>query len=272
MSGPQKSGLQVNTQDTPSSVFLDGQYLEKTPFIGTEIKPGTYQLSIQPDDQTLAKYDTTVTLRKGLLTVVTWKPGARPEQSGGITYELEKLDSKQTELSVTSIPDGAIISIDGGAKEFAPALLSDVSPGSHTLTISLPSYETQEHTINAVAGHRLNASVKLARSSSQSQPDISPLLNVATPSADISSQNASGSAVLPGSTGETVLIESTGFVQAGKEVLRVRDTAGPSGAELGFAEVGSSYPYLGETTNGWLKIIFEGKPGWVSGTYATLSQ
>jgi hypothetical protein len=77
--GKSKAGLQVITGDIQSSLFLDGQYLEKTPYIGKDIKPGQYTLRIEPDDPTLLPYETTITLRSGLLSVVTWRPGTRPE-------------------------------------------------------------------------------------------------------------------------------------------------------------------------------------------------
>ena len=90
-----KAGLQVMTNDIPASVFLDGQYIEKTPYIGKELQPGNYLLKIQPDDSNLTSYETTINLRSGLLSVVIWKPGNRPETSGGVIYEMEKLSSSK---------------------------------------------------------------------------------------------------------------------------------------------------------------------------------
>lgn len=72
--------------------------------------------------------------------------------------------------------------------------------------------------------------------------------------------------------GETVKIKPTNFYVSGKEVLRVRDLPQPTGKELGFADVGSLYPYLGETEANWLKIDFNGEEGWVSGQYAELAK
>ncbi|MBR1559774.1 MAG: peptidoglycan-binding protein [Clostridia bacterium] len=51
----------------------------------------------------------------------------------------------------------------------------------------------------------------------------------------------------------------------------VRTAPNTSGKKIGVAHDGDSYPYAGETSdNGWLKIAFKGKEGWVSGKYGRL--
>jgi hypothetical protein len=281
-----KAGLQVITADIPSSLFLDGQYLDKTPYIAKDIKPGTYTLRIQPDDTNLTPYETSINLRKGLLTVVTWKPGKRPELSGGVIYEMEKLKSKKnTELSIITVPDGAIVTLQGREKEFAPVTLTDVEPGQKEFEVSLPSYDTQKHTVNLVAGHRTTITVKLAKSevidinttgqtattsarvalpSITPKPSATPSTRTATASAQTSTSSAKTI------TGPRVKINSTNFFQNGKEVLRVRDASSNAGNELGFADVGSEYAYLNKTENGFHNITFNGKSGWVSAQFSTV--
>ncbi len=283
-SGPSKAGLQVITNDIPSSLFLDGQYLDKTPLINKDLKPGTYTLKIQPEDSSLASYETTVTLHKGLLSVVTWKPGIRPELSGGVMYEMEKLPNKKaTQLALISIPDGAIVSLDGEQKDFAPLVIDNIKPGSHEFTVSLPSYETQQHTLNMVEGHKINITVKLARAAGASDQPLNTI--VATESASLSAStagglNASTSAKASPSpktstssaqlTGSRVLIKKTNFYQDEVEVLRVRSSANSGASTLGFAPVGTEYPYLNKQLDGWYNITFEGKSGWVSSQFTEL--
>jgi len=269
------AGLQVITSDIPSSVFLDGQYLEKTPFIGKAFKPGDYVLRIQPDDSNLSSYETNIKLSKGLLTVVTWKPGNRPETSSGVIYEMEKLSStKQTELSIISLPDGAIVSLDGGQKQFTPILIDSVEQGQHEFEVSLPSYETQKHTINVIAGHRMNITVKLAKTTSQPEEpvDQEPPMT-ASPSAEVTA-STSGTlgrqAINQPATNKNVTVTPTNFFVDGQQVLRVRQEASPSAKEVGQAKVGSKYPYLNETYNGWYKIQFNDQIGWVNGQYSQL--
>jgi hypothetical protein len=285
---PKKAGLQVITNEVPSSIFINGQYLEKTPYIGKDLKPGEYTLKIQPDDTKLVAHETTVQLRSGLLTVVTWKPGDRPETSGGVIYEMEKMsNSKNAELSIISIPDGAIVKVDDNSKEFTPVIIRDVTAGQHEFEVSLPSYDIQKHTINVVAGYRMNVTVKLARASealeqtlsqtneasSSAQVTASPLPTgaVASNSSQIKTATNSAKTTPKLITGPSVKILPTNMMVNGKEVLRVRDAAS-NGKEIGFAPVGSNYSYLNEKSNGWLKIDFEGQTGWVSGQYAELKE
>lgn len=274
-----KSGLQVITDGVESVVFLDDQYIEKAPFINREIKPGEYTLKIQPDDPNLITYETKIRLRPGLLTVVTWKLAERPELSGGVIYEMEPIKSgSKSEVSFITIPDGAIVSLQGKEKEFSPVILTDITPGHNEFEVSLPSYESQKHTINAVAGYRMLVNVKLAKVGVGEYQNITK-----TDDNEIDEASESASATTSGqldyereavgeipNSGKEVLIKPTNFFQDGKEVLRVRDKAGSDGAELGFASVGSKYIYLEKTENNWLNINFDGKSGWVSSDYAQI--
>lgn len=276
------AGLQVLTPDVPASLFLDGQYLEKTPFIRKDFEPKTYTLRIVPDDPNLVEYQTSLTLHKGTLSVVTWKPGTRPETSGGVTYELEKLPGNQTQLSLITIPDRALVSVDGGSSDFAPVIIENITPGDHTFSVTMPSYESQEHTVQTIEGYRLNATVKLAQlavsevassvpSATDSATATSSATLTATPSAAVSATKSATASLSAGITTQA-LIKPTNFFQDGKEVLRVRDSASAGGETVGFAEVGQRYPYLGETEAGWRKIMFEGQEAWVSGNYVTIEE
>jgi hypothetical protein len=288
-----KAGLQVKTNDIRSGIYLNGKYMDKSPYLNQELNPGEYTLEIRPDDNTLVPYQTSISLKKGALSVVTWKPGNRPETSGGFIYEMEYLrNKKDSEISITTIPDGAIISVDGQARGFSPVLVDHVSPGTHEYEVSLPSYETQKNPINAIAGYRMNVTVKLAKQeyvaaaavnddanatgSAQVASSSASATNSATPATKIATTSAKTAAGASTTTTITtvpkpkVKIKPTGFKQDGEEVLRVRASAGAGGAEVGFAPVGNEYPYLKETSNGWHKISFDGKTGWVSGQFADL--
>ena len=300
----QKSGLQVITDDTNASVYLNDAYVEKTPFIDRELSPGEYTLKIQPDEPDLIPYEKTITLRPGLLTVVTWKLAQRPEFSGGVIYEMEPINSKnKSEISFVTIPDGAIVSVGEQEKSFSPTVITDIIPGHTEFEVSLPSYESQKHTINAVAGYRMLVTVKLAKVNlnapvetvqiknpeNQVDPEVQAELETQTQTATKSSAttsavtttnpntSASPTANQPSQTtklsqGGQITIKPTNFFVDGSEVLRVRDFPGSSGEELGFAQVGNSYEYLGETTNNWFKISFNDVAGWVSAQYAELVQ
>ncbi|PIY80859.1 MAG: hypothetical protein COY80_00375 [Candidatus Pacebacteria bacterium CG_4_10_14_0_8_um_filter_42_14] len=272
------AGLQVITNDKPSSVFLDGQFLEKAPLIEKNIKPGTYGVRIEPDDPTLVPYETSVTLRKGLLTVITWKPDTRPELSGGVIYEMEPLKNKQqSEVSFITIPDGAIVALDGHEKEFAPVIVPGVDPGQHEFEITLPSYESQQHTINVVQGYRMIVRVKLAKleaiPESEMEPPVSEVEAATQPPADTTEpldiKQASPSAEASPS-GQLVRILPTNFFQDDREVLRVRSQPSTESATAGFVEANSTHTPGGEAKLGWNSIIYNGALGWVSSDYSRL--
>lgn len=285
-----KSGLQVQiSNDVPASVYLDDNYVEKPPFVNRELSPGEYKLTIKPDDPNLIPYETDISLKPGLLTVVTWKLAERPEYSGGVIYEMEAISSKHgSEVSFVTIPDNAIITVAGKEKMFSPVIIPDVVPGHLEFEVSLPSYGVQKHTINAIPGYRMLITVKLAKenlneqtttstnNTDETQETASPATTT-TPPETQTPQPATNSAIptpvstLPNS-GKTVKIKPTNFYVSGKEVLRVRDLPNSAGTELGFAEVGKTYPYLDKTEATWVNIEFEGKSGWISGQYAELPQ
>lgn len=274
-------GLQVITDGAPASVYLDDNYVEKTPFINRELKPGEYTLKIKPDDPSYVTHETKVTLRAGLLTVVTWKLAQRAEYSGGVIYEMEPINSKsKAELSFVTIPDTAIIAVEGREKQFSPVILEDVAPGHLGFEITLPSYESQSHTINIVPGYRMLVTMKLAKVSldTTETPVATDTPALATPSAIINTATPAATIQTPvpaTSSGQlksqTVTILPTGFFVEGKEVVRVRNAPNANGTELGFAPVGTVYPYLGKTENSWYNITFNNQSGWVSKQYAQLS-
>lgn len=273
-----KAGLQIITSDVASTVFLNGQYLEKAPLIEKKLKPGEYTVRIQPDDPQYVAHETQVTLRKGLLTVITWKPSTRAETSGGVIYEMEPLKNKQSaEVSFVTIPDGAIVTMAGRDTVFSPAIITDVSPGAGEFEVTLPSYETQKHTLNVERGYRMLVTVKLAKlensvPEAQAMPATSSATaNIASGSAGLKAATATSASALK-ITGPSVRILPTGYLRDGKEVLRVRETPSPAGKEIGFATVGESYAYLGETQNGWYKISFAANEGWVSVDFTELVQ
>jgi len=278
-----KAGIQVITDGITSAVYLNEQYLDNTPLIQKDLKPGEYTLRIEPIDTKFVPHETVVKLNKGMLTVVTWKPGARPELSGGVIYEMEPIrDNKTAEVVFNTIPEGAIIALENKEKEFSPVVFSHVQPGNKEYEVTLPSYETQRHTLNVQAGHRLRVTLKLAKliPVEDALPDVSEQTSVSADldqnkqnqTADQSDQLLSEIAATTSAQDQRmVLIKPTGLIQDGQEVLRVRSQPDIVSDELGLALVGSTHPYLGVTNNSWYKISFKNQVGWVSAEFAEIT-
>ncbi len=286
---PEKSGLQVLSSDVPSSVYLDAKYLDHTPYINKDLKPAEYSLEVRPDDPSFVPYQTKLSLKKGVLTVVDWKPGKRPETSGGVIFETEALrDKKASELSITTIPDGGIIYVDGEAKGFAPVTVTNLSKGEHQFEVKLPSYEAIAKPINILEGYRLLVTVKLGKqeyqglapaqtvlstefssnsASNSSTATSSGLVKGASSSAIISATDASTRSASTKLVGTKVVILPTGYTEDGNELLRVRAEPNSGSREIGKANVGGTYTYLQEVRDGWVKIQFGPKVGWVSLQY-----
>lgn len=273
-----KAGIQVITDGITSAVYLNEQYLDNTPLIQKDLKPGEYTLRIEPIDTQFVPHETAIKLNKGMLTVVTWKPGTRPELSGGVIYEMEPIkESKTAEVVFNTIPEGAIVALENKEKEFSPVVFSHVEAGNKEYEVTLPSYETQRHTLNVQAGHRMIVTIKLAKlvPVEDTVPHVSQNASV---SADLEQGINSGANLTPEQAAtasandkRVVLTKPTGLIQDGKEVLRVRSEPDIASTELGIALVGSTHPYLGETANSWYKISFENQVGWVSAEFTEIT-
>jgi hypothetical protein len=282
-----KAGLHVTVENGGSSVYLNDNFVEKSPFVNRELQPGTYTLKIQPDDSQFVPYETQINLRPGTFTVVTWNLAERPEFSGGVIHEMEPIASKNNaEISFVTIPDGVIINMEGRDTQFAPAIFDDINPGHIEYEVSLPSYVAQKHTINAVAGYRMLVYMKLAKiNPNASVAGQTQIIDDETIKSSVEATNAANTEAqitpTPQPTtspstqtqpvqpvGSVIKINNTGFFVNEEEVLRVRNN--PGGAEIGYAKVGQNYSYAGEIKEGFYSIDFEGQVGWVSTQYSTL--
>jgi len=293
------AGLQVEYlgPDQFAGVFLNKQYLEKAPLSDRNIKSGDYILKIVPDDRSLAEFTTPITLTKGTLTVVSYNPGPTSKESSATIYEIEAVEDPKEfgVLSFETYPEHALLSFEEEAAQYTPITLKDLSPQEYKYRVSLPSYETQEHTLQVLAGHLIKASIKLAKLSEnpQSKEQIqtgAELDLMATGSGLIATKSAQKDdgrdeswGVAEGELiiGNKVKIKKTTFFVDNQEVLRVRAEANKSSKELGFAKSDFYYPFAGNLEdnldsspstqiNDWLKIKFEGQEGWVSAEFAEL--
>ena len=285
-----KAGLQVNVMhDERVSVYLDGMNVGQSPYKSEEVKPGSYTIRLVPEDGGKQAYETTVKLSSGLLTVMNWSFGKTIEESGGEIFELAKLSNKnKAELSLVTNPDNIIVKVDGQSKGFSPLILSDLSEGTHSLTLTAPGYIERTSNPKLVNGYRVVVTTKLAReplltepseqapsetteTPTESSPSPSPSPKASSTPKPTPKPSSSPTATSSASTSITPDFPYVEIAQTTTGWLRVRAESSSTGEELAKLDVGAKVPYLNETVSGWHKVEYEdGKEGWVSGQYAVI--
>ena len=282
--GSKKAALQV-TSLPKATVFLDSKHVGQTPFFDENLKPGEYTLRLVPEDSAgvLLSWETKIKLTPQILTVVNREINVSDAESSGEILTLEPLSSKtKTTLAIISIPDSAIVKLNGQPKGFTPVSVDDVAPGEQTITLSAPGFKEKIIKAKTTAGHKLTISVQLAKESliagSQDKVETDPGETASTskkpqpsPSPEpeeTETKIASASASTTKKPYVEILDNSLGY-------LRIRKEPTTGSAEIARASLGQKLPYLQEEENGWYQITYAtGKSGWVSrgasGEYAKL--
>lgn len=277
-----KAGLRVECQGCEASVFIDDQYLDKTPILNKNLQRGDHIVKIIPDDNNLSPFNTPIFLEQGTLGIIIYKPGKTPKNSSNTIFELSKLtDNQATAVSFETFPQNAFVSFDNQEIKFSPIRLENVSPGDHYFSVSLPSYEVQDHSFQVLAGYESKITVTLAKIDGNELPEVITLNNEQSSESaliqDRFNQDSSASSGVADSSlilGPKVEILHTNYFIDQEEVLKVREASDSAAREIGYARVGYFYPYSGESINDgqqdWLKIIFQDEAAWVSSRYAKI--
>ncbi len=251
---PKIAGLFINTNPA-SVVWINGREVGKTPYRSTT-KPGEAIIKLIPNSSVkqLVPYETKTDLIAGVETVVRYDFATNDELASGDIISFEKDERGQTSLIAVSMPDLAIIIIDGTQRAFAPYKTTSITPGDHELKFSLEGYRDRLVKVKIYQGYKLTAIIKLAKiSGGNTEPESVSV----TPT--------------PGTGRDMVEILSTptGY-------LRVRKEPSSIGDEVGRVNPGERYPLVEiDTKTGWYKIEFQpaqtgssAKEGWVSSQYA----
>ena len=272
---PKQGVLKVNSIPT-ASIFLDNKHIGRSPF-DDKVGVGDYTIKISPESavSSLASWQGTIKIASGLLTYVNANLAESEFLTAIDTVWLEKISSKGTEISVTTNPDGASVSIDGEIKGITPLSIASIVPGDHTLTVTSPGFLPRTLKIIATSGFKIIASMKLALSGEPSQPaeasaSPTPTSTVKTTPTPKSSKTATSSA--------STLTAQAGLPDPPKPFVRIKDT--PTGflrvrmepattaTEAGRGNPGEKYTIV-DTQNNWYQIKYDGaNTGWISGTYA----
>lgn len=258
----EKGGLQV-TANVKGRVLLDNKYIGDIPVRKINqpdtVAVGNYELRIEPDDKTLTAFTGRIRVNGGVLTAVdkTFLPG-----SLGSSYvlTLEKSSNPKPQIEITSIPDGALVTIDSVPLGATPFKSDTLSASEHEIEIQKEGFAKKTIRVRTVENHILVVSGSLGTGEIGTIPEVAPVgqssINGATPSATLS--------VTPTETSKgrvTILSTPNGF-------LRVRSGAGTSFSEVGRVKPDETYDILSEKS-GWYEIqIDSSTTGWVTSQFA----
>lgn len=242
-------GINVETS-VDSNVYLNGQFVGKTPFKGA-YKAESVLLKAVPIDTQLGyvPFETKLTLISGIETVVRREFGKTEDVSSGDIIFFEKEKGK-TSIVVISTPADASVSLDGVPRGFSPFKTSTISPAEHQIIVKAPGYLDRVMTVNAKYGYRLTVYAKLGKAN-ENQLKTPETLSMTK-------------------TFVEILNTSTGF-------LRVRNAPGTDGQEIAQVTPGSKYLFLStDVASGWYEIQYQnpvaglpkGVVGWVSSEFA----
>lgn len=279
-SRPGTGALQVSS--TPkATVFIDGEQKGITPYFNDKIEAGEHTIKLVPEEtiDNLVSWESKVNLAPGIITAINRTLGATEAESSGEVLALEKISSRNTaSLTVVSVPDGAMVKINGEPKGFAPILQENLTPGDYQVTVGSPGFEEKNVTAQTVAGYKLTVNVKLAQSIEG--------IAEATPSGEIeekeeeeeeeveASPSPSPSPSPEGSPKPSQTPPAKPYVRIKATPtgwLRVRAEPSTEAEELAKVNPDEMFPYLNEEQSGWYKIEYEeGEEGWVSGVYCDL--
>jgi uncharacterized protein YgiM (DUF1202 family) len=275
--GPKFGELRVDSQ-TPATIFLDNKNIGKTPY-KDKVATGEYTLKLVSDSTAsqLTPWQGKITVGQNLLTFVNANLSDTDLTTAVDVVWLEKITSKQSELSVTTTPDGATILVDDVSRGVTPLSVQDISPGDHSISVTNIGFLTRSIKIKTTAGYRVIANLKLALSGSGQNlvatetASESASLAQTTPTEKVTPTPTGKLTPTPtAKSGSTTLDPEKPFVvikDTPTGFLRVRVEPSTSASEAGRVNPGEKFG-LKETKNGWYQILFDGKNlGWVSGQY-----
>lgn len=266
---PKIGVLKVNSSPV-ANIFINNKHIGKTPY-EDKIDAAEYEIKLVPESTLVpsSSWQGKIKVDHNLLTFVNAELTDSEFTSAVEIIWLEKISAKNGQVSLTTQPDGASVSLDGELKGSSPLLLSDVTAGVHNILLVSPGFMSRSLKVKVTPGYKLLTTTKLALSSSSAVESTA----VSSPAAEIlpeplADDEKPATATAISTDPEKPYIEikdtPTGF-------LRVRMEPNTSATEAAQVKPGDKFGVIEKSDNGWYKIKYLGDDeGWVSGTYAQL--
>lgn len=251
----ERGGLQV-TANMGGRVLLDGDYIGDLPLTKSDqhdtLKTGNYELRIEPEDTNLSSYTARININGGVLTAVdkTFLPG-----SLGSSYilTLEKSSNPKPTIEITSIPSGALVTIDSVQVGATPYTSDSLSASEHEIELQKEGFAKKTIRVKVVENLILVVSATLGTG------------DVASSDQFQSTPSTSSAVPIP----ETVVNETITILQTPNGFLRVRSGPGTSFGEVARVNTGDTFN-ISDEESGWYEITTdEGTSGWISNQYAS---
>ena len=270
---PKQGDLRVDSIPV-ASVFLDNKHIGRTPLGATSYKvdAGEYTIKIVPESATTqyASWQGKVRITPSVLTYVNATLAESELASAIDVLWLEKSSGSKGELSVTTTPDSATVMLDDETKGMTPINISDISPGSHTVSIVSQGFVRRTLTVQITAGYKLIAAVKLALSPGGTTAEASPSPSISvkpTPKVSGKPTPTGTSLVDPAKPYALIKDTPTGY-------LNVRLEANKTASKAGEVKPGDKFAFTQTASDSagtiWYEIKYDGTNlGWISGQYVT---
>lgn len=128
--------LDVSSTPSGAAIYVDDVYKGVTTLKDIPVAPGGHTVRLTKEGYIEQSKPVTVTAGKTVPVSVTLVPQAPTTGS----------------LSLTSIPSGASVTMDGRPEDKTPVVIPDVTAGSHSLTFSLAGYLDHTTSVNVAGG------------------------------------------------------------------------------------------------------------------------
>lgn len=171
---PTPTLLRVDSDPEQAIVYIDGDEVGITPYRSDAVTPGWRALSLEKSGH--AVRDTLIHVEAEAATTLALvldpldaepvassalKPPAVPDVSQERELEERSLVPEVGEMRVVTVPDRAVVRLEGEVVGRSPLLLGDLAPGMYDLTLSMPGYASQSRRVDVGPGRRSTVRAEL---------------------------------------------------------------------------------------------------------------